>query len=74
MEPLPIIHLALCTGCRRCVDICPPHALAQNDGKARLQFPDKCIYCSACEDICPEGAIELPFLITFAATPPDSDL
>ena len=66
MEPLPKIHLALCTGCHRCVDICPTQALAQVEGKARLQHPDKCTYCTACEDVCPEGAIELPFLVVFA--------
>lgn len=65
MEPLPIIHLDLCTGCHRCVDICPTCALTQIAGKAVLQRPDRCTYCTACEDVCPEGAIELPFLIVF---------
>lgn len=67
MEPLPIIDLNLCTGCHRCVDVCPAYALAQIDGKANLHHPDRCTYCTACEDVCPEGAIELPFLVVFAA-------
>jgi len=66
MKPFPIIHLDLCTGCHRCVDICPTHALAQIAGKAELAYPDQCTYCTACEDTCPEDAIELPFLVVFA--------
>lgn len=72
MDPYPIIHYALCTGCQRCVDTCPTHALAQIDGKAQLSFPDRCTYCTACEEICPEGAIELPFLIVFATAKKDA--
>ncbi len=66
MIPLPRIDVNLCTGCRRCVEICPTQALAQIREKAVLQFPDACTYCNACQDICPEGAIALPFLIVFA--------
>ena len=67
MQPFPIIHQELCTGCHRCIDTFPTHALAQIDGKAQLYQPDKRTYCTACEDICPEQAIELPFFIVFAA-------
>lgn len=67
MKPFPSIHIDLCTGCHRCVDICPTHALAQIDGKAWLQHPERCTYCTACETICPKDAIALPFLIVFAA-------
>lgn len=66
MEPLPIIHLDLCTGCHGCIDICPTQALAQINGKAQLHYPAKCTYCTACENVCPEGAIELPYLVVFA--------
>jgi NAD-dependent dihydropyrimidine dehydrogenase PreA subunit len=64
--PLPRIVAALCTGCERCVEICPTGALAQIDGKAFLLLPDRCTYCALCEDICPDNAIALPFLIVFA--------
>ena len=63
--PLPSIDPRLCTGCHLCVDTCPTQALDQRDEKAFLRYPDLCTYCTACEDICPEGAIALPFLITF---------
>ena len=72
MEPLPIIDQDRCTGCHRCVDICPTHALTQIGGKAQLQYPDQCTYCTACEEICPEGAIELPFLILFLTNDKDT--
>ena len=62
----PQIIASRCTGCARCVEICPTQALAQIDGKAMLLYPDRCTYCTACEDVCPTNAIALPFLIVFA--------
>jgi len=64
--PLPRIEQALCTGCHRCVDICPTQALDQRDGKAYLCYPDRCTYCTACEDVCPVSAIALPFWVVIA--------
>ncbi|MCP4167944.1 MAG: 4Fe-4S dicluster domain-containing protein [Chloroflexi bacterium] len=75
--PLPSIDSELCTGCRRCVDICPTNALAQVNDKAFLKYAELCTYCTACGDVCPEYAISLPFLIVVApenptdATKPD---
>jgi formate hydrogenlyase subunit 6/NADH:ubiquinone oxidoreductase subunit I len=65
-EPLPQIDLRRCTGCHRCVEICPTGALDQVAGKAVLRYPERCTYCSACEERCPTGAIALPFLIVLA--------
>ena len=69
---LPRIDAILCSGCERCVEICPVGALAQVNGKAVLVAPDRCTYCALCEDLCPEGAIALPFLIVFAASQTDT--
>jgi formate hydrogenlyase subunit 6/NADH:ubiquinone oxidoreductase subunit I len=63
---LPRIDALRCTGCQRCVEICPTQALAQVHDKATLAFPDRCTYCTACEDVCPENAIALPFQVVFA--------
>lgn len=62
-EWYPRLDRNLCTGCGDCIAVCPTDALAQEDGKATLAFPDLCTYCTACETICPVGAIELPYLI-----------
>ena len=64
--PLPRIIAERCTGCARCVEICPVQALASVHGKAELVRPERCTYCALCEDLCPENAIALPFLIVFA--------
>lgn len=66
---LPTIDQELCTGCHRCVDVCPTNALAQVNNKAFLRYAEKCTYCIACEDVCPEHAIVLPFLILFDHSP-----
>lgn len=66
-EPLPEIDRNLCTGCHRCVDVCPTQALDQANGKAYLRYPERCTYCTACETVCPEDAIALPFLIVLAS-------
>lgn len=63
---LPQIDAVRCTGCERCIEICLTQALVQVNGKARLLYPERCIYCTFCEDICPVDAIALPFLIVFA--------
>lgn len=64
--PLPRIVTERCTGCERCILVCPVGALDQVDGKAALVYAERCTYCALCEDICPEDAIALPFLIVFA--------
>lgn len=69
-DPLPTIDHDLCTGCRRCVEICPTQALAQVDEKAHLLHPELCTYCVACQDVCPENAIALPFAIVFGPSLP----
>lgn len=63
---LPRISAARCTGCQKCVEICPTQALALVGGKAQLLYPERCTLCALCEDLCPEDAIALPFLIVFA--------
>ncbi len=63
---LPRIDAERCTGCSRCVDGCPTHALSQMNAKAVLSAPELCILCDLCEEICPEYAIALPFFVLFA--------
>jgi caffeyl-CoA reductase-Etf complex subunit CarE len=50
-----LIHEDKCTGCERCVAVCPYAAVSLQDAKAVLG-PD-CISCGACIDACGFGAI-----------------
>jgi len=47
-----------CTGCGRCVNICPVQAIKIEKGKATIN--KDCIGCGACVNECPQGAISLP--------------
>lgn len=46
----------LCTGCRRCVEICRFNAIAVSGGKVLL-FNDLCHGCGGCVMVCPSGAL-----------------
>ena len=47
-----------CTGCGRCVDICPMDNIKIEDGAAR--HGSECISCFACYHSCPENALTYP--------------
>ena len=73
--PLPQLDQDRCTGCGKCVEICPTAALGlrpvrssaqQMVLKAAVRYPERCTYCLACEEICPVNAIALPFQIVMA--------
>jgi electron transfer flavoprotein alpha subunit len=49
------IDYDLCTGCKRCVKICPYNGVEVKDGKAVIN--DRCTSCGVCIDACPENAI-----------------
>ncbi|MGD0230634.1 MAG: 4Fe-4S binding protein [Syntrophorhabdales bacterium] len=57
---IPLIDDDTCTGCRRCMEVCPPLAIALKDKKARIEdeFCEECGFCAA---ECPVGAIRIPF-------------
>jgi uncharacterized protein (DUF362 family)/Pyruvate/2-oxoacid:ferredoxin oxidoreductase delta subunit len=54
----PISDEALCVGCDRCVEICPPKALSSEGGRVVFNYK-KCIRCFCCQEVCPEGAISI---------------
>ncbi|MBN2077489.1 MAG: nitroreductase family protein [Spirochaetes bacterium] len=53
---LPIINAGTCTGCGRCVLVCPKATLDLVGGIAAAVSGD-CMLCSHCYAVCPEGAI-----------------
>ncbi|HWR39514.1 MAG TPA: [FeFe] hydrogenase, group A [Patescibacteria group bacterium] len=46
------IDQELCTGCRRCADICPVGALGGPEGMPMEINYDKCVFCGQCVQIC----------------------
>ena len=52
------VDLEKCTGCAKCVDVCPVSAIKMENGKAVIS--DECVDCGACVSECPNEAISLP--------------
>lgn len=48
-----------CTGCRRCVEVCPHGVFEMRDKRAVLVDRGACIECGACQLNCAYGAIEV---------------
>lgn len=46
-----------CSGCKRCVEVCPHAVFAMSGKTAVLIDRDACIECGACEVNCPDEAI-----------------
>ena len=54
--PVPAVDEALCTHCKKCMDICRFGAIAVA-GKSVITFPELCHSCGGCTVVCPEGAV-----------------
>ncbi len=50
---------AACTGCGRCVEVCPHGVFAVAEGKARITDKDACMECGACARNCAAAAIRV---------------
>jgi MinD superfamily P-loop ATPase len=53
---IPEIDDELCTGCKKCAEICRFRALTVVSGKV-LVFPELCHSCGGCVEVCEEGAV-----------------
>jgi NAD-dependent dihydropyrimidine dehydrogenase PreA subunit len=46
-----------CTGCRRCIEVCPRAVFEMRDKKAHILDKDRCIECGACANNCQYEAL-----------------
>ena len=56
---IPRVVPEKCTGCLKCIEVCPIEAIDIVDGKAVID-EDTCDADGICIPACPEGAIVLP--------------
>jgi len=48
-----------CTGCRRCLEVCPRAVFEMQDKKAHITDKDRCIECGACANNCQYEALSV---------------
>ena len=48
-----------CTGCGRCVDVCPHGVFIIEEKKAAITDRDRCMECGACMRNCAFGALKV---------------
>ena len=61
LERRPVFIYAKCTGCLKCVKICPVYAIqsSQSDNR-RIKLTDsKCIRCFCCAEVCQDNAVNV---------------
>jgi len=52
------VDLEKCTGCGRCVEVCPVEAIKVENEKATVDN-EECVDCGTCVDECPEDSLSL---------------
>jgi DNA-directed RNA polymerase subunit D len=58
-----------CTGCEKCVEVCPRKILMMDDGKAKARNIEDCSLCKLCVEECESDAIAVtPILDSFVVT------
>jgi uncharacterized protein (DUF362 family)/ferredoxin len=58
-EPRPLFDRSRCTGCGRCVKICPAKALSLDNDRRIVVDYQACIRCYCCHEVCPEQVITI---------------
>lgn len=61
LERRPVFIHEKCTGCLKCVKICPVNAIAPHAARENyiILTDSKCIRCFCCSEVCPDGAVEI---------------
>lgn len=61
MTSVPVINIKICTGCGRCVAVCPKNIITlEVTGFRKYAFitnPEICNSCNICLQVCPIAAI-----------------
>lgn len=47
-----------CTGCAKCLQVCPTHCFRPQDGAVALDV-EPCVGCGICVESCPDGALSM---------------
>ena len=58
-RPQPEIIQERCIRCGKCIEVCPPKAVAKDKEKQVVIDYKKCISCFCCHEFCPEKAIKI---------------
>ena len=53
------LNSGLCTGCGKCIEVCPHGVFVIENKKAVMEDRDACIECGACVLNCPAGALSV---------------
>lgn len=48
-----------CTGCKKCIEVCPRGVFVMREDKAEIVDRDLCIECGACQRNCAFGALSV---------------
>ncbi len=48
-----------CTGCSRCIEVCPREVFEMQAEIVRILNKDRCIECGACANNCPHEALKV---------------
>jgi len=48
-----------CTGCGRCIEVCPHAVFKMKDKKVHVEDKDRCMECGACARNCEFGALSV---------------
>ena len=66
---LPSIEIGACTGCGKCVEVCPRNVLVMEDGRAKATNTVECSLCKLCINECEAGAVKVtPVLDSFVVS------
>jgi NAD-dependent dihydropyrimidine dehydrogenase PreA subunit len=57
-KPRVKVEEGICTGCRRCVEVCPRAVFRMNGETAEAVLEGRCVICRSCFNQCPTGAVK----------------